>query len=78
MRSPVAPGNKPLPEPFLVVLVLAAVWAINFLVILPQLNPAFPDLLPSAVTFLSKILFGVAAAAVLQIEQRRPLRSPRG
>ena len=47
-------------------LVLTAVWALNFLVALPRINPAFVHLLPYGVTFISKLLFGVAAAAVLR------------
>jgi hypothetical protein len=45
---------------------LVAVWAINFFVILPQLSPSFASLLPFGITMLSKLLFGVAAAAVLR------------
>jgi hypothetical protein len=45
--------------------VLAGVWAINFLVILPVINPAFVTLLPFLVTFASKQLFGLAMGAVL-------------
>lgn len=39
---------------------LAAVWALNFLVLLPALNPAFVTLMPLAVTLTSKLLFGAA------------------
>jgi len=46
---------------------LAMVWAVNFLVILPVLSPSFVGLVPYEVSFLSKILFGVSAAAVLGI-----------
>jgi hypothetical protein len=44
------------------VLILTAVWAMNFLVVLPHINPAFVHLLPYSVTLLSKVLFGLAAA----------------
>ncbi len=44
---------------------LAAVWAVNFFVILPIVHPAFVDLLPYPVTLLSKLLFGLAMAQVL-------------
>ena len=44
---------------------LAAVWAFNFLVLLPLINPAFVALLPHPVTLISKLLFGVAMASVL-------------
>jgi hypothetical protein len=43
----------------------AAIWAMNFLWILPALNPAFVALLPPGVTLASKILFGLAMAGVL-------------
>ena len=37
---------------------LAGVWALNFLIVLPLINPAFVTLLPFAVTLASKLLFG--------------------
>jgi hypothetical protein len=46
---------------------LAAVWAINFFVILPLLNPAFVTLLPFAVTLASKLLFGLAMGMALAV-----------
>ncbi|HEX6268274.1 MAG TPA: hypothetical protein VFZ81_15420, partial [Burkholderiales bacterium] len=39
---------------------LAAVWTVNFFVVLPLVNPAFVTLLPLAVTLASKLLFGMA------------------
>jgi hypothetical protein len=45
--------------------VLAAVWAMNFMVILPLLNPTFVTLMPHGVTLASKLLFGMGMAAVL-------------
>ena len=45
--------------------VLAGVWVINFLVILPVINPAFVTLLPFLVTLASKLLFGWVMGAVL-------------
>jgi hypothetical protein len=45
--------------------VLAAVWAVNFFVILPLVNPAFVTLLPFAVTLVSKLLFGLAMGLAL-------------
>lgn len=45
--------------------VLAAIWAVNFLAVLPIVNPEFVGLLPYSVTFGSKLLFGLAMAAVL-------------
>jgi len=44
---------------------LALVWAINFLVVLPVLNPAFITLMPYGVTLASKILFGITMGSVL-------------
>lgn len=45
---------------------LLAVWAVNFLIVLPNLNPAFVGLLPYSVTLISKLLFGLAAAAIFR------------
>jgi len=45
--------------------VLAAIWAVNFLAVLPVVNAAFVGLLPYPVTLGSKLLFGLAMAAVL-------------
>lgn len=47
---------------------LTAVWMLNFLVLLPQLNPAFVDLMPYPVTLLSKLLFGAAMGFALHLE----------
>jgi hypothetical protein len=46
---------------------LAAVWAINFFVVLPVVSPGFAHLLPYAITLASKLAFGIAAAAALQV-----------
>ena len=63
----VLPRSRPaVLEPLAVVGVLIAVWAINFLVILPIVNPAFTDLLPYGATLTSKVLFGLATASVLR------------
>ena len=48
---------------------LAIVWATNFLVVLPFVSPQFVDVVPYAVSLLSKLLFGVAAAGTLQFAQ---------
>jgi len=50
-----------------VIAALAMVWALNFFVVLPVLSPGFVGLVPYEVSLLSKILFGVCAAAVLAI-----------
>ena len=44
---------------------LGIVWAINFIIILPILNPSFIVLMPYIVTFISKLLFGAAMGWVL-------------
>ena len=44
---------------------LTVVWWLNFFVVLPALHPAFVGLLPYAVTFISKFLFGLALSTVL-------------
>lgn len=48
---------------------LVALWGINFLIILPVINPAFVGLLPYGATLTSKVLFGLTAAAVLQVHR---------
>jgi hypothetical protein len=53
------------PFPFMIA-TLTAVWAINFFVVLPLVSPAFIHLMPYAVSLVSKLLFGVAAAAALR------------
>lgn len=45
---------------------LIGVWAFNFFVLLPFINPAFVDLVPYPVSFLSKLMFGLAAAEILR------------
>jgi hypothetical protein len=48
-----------------VLAVLIGVWAINFFIVLPSISPDFVLLTPYPVSFFSKLLFGMAAAAVL-------------
>ena len=50
--------------------VLAVVWALNFLIILPVINPAFVTLLPFPVTLASKMLFGWTMGTVLNLGYR--------
>jgi hypothetical protein len=52
---------------WLVVTALAGVWAMNFLIVLPLLSPAFVHLIPYPVSLVSKLLFGVAAAGTLRL-----------
>lgn len=44
---------------------LAAIWAMNFTLVLPVVNPDFVALMPHSVTLASKLLFGLSMAAVL-------------
>lgn len=44
---------------------LGIVWFINFLIILPIINPSFTLLMPVVVTLVSKLLFGIAMGWVL-------------
>jgi hypothetical protein len=46
-------------------LTLAAVWAVNFFVVLPTLNPVFITLVPYSVAFASKMLFALSMALTL-------------
>ena len=52
-------------EAAVTVAALVAIWAFNFFVVLPVVNPAFVSVVPLGVSLVSKALFGVAAALVL-------------
>jgi hypothetical protein len=72
-----APFRRFLPAAGSVVLATATlmgVWAINFFVVLPLLNPVFVGLLPYTVTLLSKVLFGITMALALNGGSARQLR----
>jgi len=56
-------------ETALVIGTLALIWALNFLVVLPVLNPDFVHVVPMAASFASKLLFGIAAAMMLQMRE---------
>ena len=58
--------------------VLCLIWALNFMVVLPALNPGFVALMPYPVTLLSKILFAAAMVGMLQTTEAFPsrVRSP--
>ncbi|MFQ5565862.1 MAG: hypothetical protein ACE5EU_05820 [Paracoccaceae bacterium] len=58
-------------EALAVIGLLVAVWAVNFLVVLPVINPGFVELVPLGVGLASKVLFGAAAASVLSYRSRR-------
>lgn len=49
--------------------VLACLWAVNFLLLLPVVNAEFVHLLPYSVTLGSKLLFGMAMAGVFHVGQ---------
>jgi hypothetical protein len=49
---------------------LAAVWAVNFLIVLPLVDPNFVQIVPYPVSLISKLLFGVAAAVALSRRRR--------
>jgi hypothetical protein len=62
--------------PFLAtVAALIGVWAINFFVVLPAVSPGFVALLPLAVSFVSKMLFGIAAAVALRWQSLAEVRT---
>jgi hypothetical protein len=50
--------------------VLSAIWAVNFYALLPVLNPYFLTLLPTAVTLMSKMLFGLAMGLTLGVAKK--------
>lgn len=51
--------------------VLACIWGVNFLLLLPVVNAEFVGLLPFSVTLGSKLLFGVSMAGVFYVGQSR-------
>ena len=55
------------PYPFMLT-ALAAVWTVNFFVVLPIVSPAFIHIVPYAVSLISKLLFGIAAAEIVRNE----------
>jgi hypothetical protein len=58
---------------FAVVGLLIAAWMGNFFLVLPGVNPAFVTIVPLAVSLTSKLLFGIAAAAVLHFRSKHRL-----
>jgi hypothetical protein len=54
------------PFPFMAA-ALAGIWAVNFFVVLPIVSPAFIHLVPYSVSLMSKVLFGLAAAAAFRL-----------
>ncbi len=66
--------RKPSPQRTVLISVsaLILVWAVNFLLLLPHLNPAFVQLMPYPVTLFSKLLFGLAAGFCLSRSGANP------
>jgi len=62
------------PFPFMLV-ALIGVWAVNFLVLLPGISPAFIHLVPYSVSLMSKILFGLAAAEAFRRQDALALKA---
>jgi hypothetical protein len=56
---------------------LAMVWAFNFFILLPLIDPVFVALMPYPASLLSKLLFGLAGAVMLrQLPPYRPASIP--
>jgi hypothetical protein len=63
-------GRATAGEAAAVIGILIAVWAINFFVVLPAINPAFVGVVPYWASLASKVFFGIAAALTLQFQSR--------
>ena len=61
------------PFPFMLA-ALVGVWAINFFAVLPIISPAFIHLAPYPVSLMSKVLYGLAAAEALRIQDTLALK----
>jgi hypothetical protein len=61
------------PFPF-VLAALVGIWAVNFFAVLPIISPAFIHLAPYPVSLMSKVLFGLAAAEALRIQDALALK----
>lgn len=59
------PTRFKLMEPCFVISILIGVWALNFHLVLPVINPEFVHLVALETSLASKVLFGMAAAFVL-------------
>jgi len=53
---------------------LGGVWAVNFFAVLPIISPAFIHLAPYPVSLMSKVLYGLAAAEALRIQDALALK----
>lgn len=56
--------------------VLVGIWAINFLIVLPLVDPSFVQIVPYPVSLVSKLLFGVATAATISYRRRQSMLLP--
>jgi hypothetical protein len=65
IRSLIPAERQTYLEPLMIVGLLVGIWAFNFLVLLPRINPDFITLIPYGASFASKVWFGIAAASVL-------------
>ena len=65
-------------EPVAVIAALIAVWAVNFFIVLPIINPAFVTLVPFGASLASKTLFGFVAAFVLWCSRRYDVAGRQG
>lgn len=72
MRLPFAAKSAPWLSVVYTVAMLVVVWAVNFFIVLPRLNPTFVTLMPYSVTFISKLLFGLAVGWSLYYFHARP------
>lgn len=63
----VGPQAGPVAQVAAALTLLTVVWAVNFLVLLPWLNPVLTTLLPPGVTFTSKLLFALAMAGTFAL-----------
>ncbi len=72
VRSALPRSAPSLLEPVAVIGLLICVWAINFLLVLPAINPAFATLVPYSASLTSKVLFGAAAALAFRVFDRPP------
>ncbi|KNG94585.1 hypothetical protein [Pseudaestuariivita atlantica] len=61
----------------LAVTALSGVWAFNFLILLPVLSPEFVTIVPMPVSFVSKLLFGLAAFVAFKASDARTTISSR-
>lgn len=49
------------------VALLTLVWAFNFFILLPYINPAFVNLLPYEISLASKVMFGITMGLTLSL-----------